>query len=127
MGLGITWVTARLGTQQQGIFALFTAVESVLVTLFSGFGIALARRISHHDERPLGLAGATVVACMGAGCLAAGLLIALSVWGPPAYGALWMLALASPILLVGPNLSGVWLGLGRMVALARVAVARRLR
>ena len=46
--LGITAITARLGTTQQGTFALFTSVESVLAALLSGFGIALARRVSHH-------------------------------------------------------------------------------
>lgn len=123
MGLGITLVTARLGTQQQGTFALFTAVESILLMLFSGFGIALARRVSHHRERPGGLAGAIVIFCVAAGSLASCVLLGISVYGPPGYSVLWILAFAAPLLLIAPNLSGIWLGLGRMGALARISLA----
>lgn len=122
LGLAITWTTARLGTQQQGSFALFTAVEAALLTLFSGLGMALARRISHHGERPTRLAGATVVASMVLGGLAAGALLALAAWAPQTYGPVWILALAAPLLLVAPNLGGIWLGLGRMRAMALIAL-----
>jgi len=53
--LAITTLTARLGTEVQGAFALFTGVEGLLLALFSGFGIALARRVSHHGESPRAL------------------------------------------------------------------------
>src|SRR5512140_960116 len=74
----ITAFTARLGTAQQGTFALFTSVEGVLLALLSGFGIALARRISHHGEQPRELIGAVVVACIGLGVLAGVVLWAVS-------------------------------------------------
>jgi O-antigen/teichoic acid export membrane protein len=119
----ITAFTARLGTSQQGTFALFTSVEGVLLAMLSGFGIALARRVSHHGEQPRELAGAVVVACVALGALAGVLLWALSAFGPPAYSMLWLLALAAPVLLLAPNLAGLWLGEGRMAPMAAVSLA----
>jgi len=121
--LAITAITARLSTEAQGAFALFTSVEGVLLSMMSGFGIALARRISHHGEQPGALVGATVVACMGLGALAGLLLWAVAAWGPVAYRWLWVLALAAPVLLLAPNLQGLWLGEGRMAPMARLALA----
>jgi O-antigen/teichoic acid export membrane protein len=122
LGLAITLYTARLGTASQGAFALFTAVESVLLALVSGFGVAIARRISHHGERPAGLVGASVLASVALGlAVAAGLALVSSVSGP-AYQTLWLLAIAAPVLFVSPNLAGVWLGRGRMAALARITL-----
>ena len=121
--LGITAFTARISTQAQGTFAIFTSVEGVLLALFSGFGIALARRLSHHGQAPQGLVSATVLACLVLGCAAAAVLWGLSAVGPPAYQWLWLLALAAPLLLVAPNLAGWWLGQGRMAPMARVSLA----
>ena len=121
--LAITTITARIGTETQGAFALFTSVEGVLLALLSGFGIALARRVSHHREQPAALLGAMVLACMGLGAVAGLGLWAASVWGPPAYASLWMLALAAPMLLLAPNLGGLWLGEGRMGPMARLTLA----
>jgi O-antigen/teichoic acid export membrane protein len=118
MGLLITLYVARLGTEQQGAFALFVAVESVLLAVASGFGVAIARRISHHGEHPAGLVGASVVACILIGlAMAAGLALA-SARSSASYGHLWLLALAAPLMLLPPNLYGLWLGGGRMGALA---------
>lgn len=121
--LAITTITARIGTETQGAFALFTSVEGVLLALLSGFGIALARRVSHHGERPRALVAATVVACVGLGGVAALGLWLLSRLGPPAYGWLWILALGAPALLLAPNLQGLWLGEGRMAPMARLTLA----
>ena len=121
--LGITALTARISTQAQGTFALFISVEGVLLALLSGFGVTLARRVSHHGQQPRALVSAMVLACLGLGLVAAGLLWALSAWGPPAYSWLWLLALAAPLLLVAPNLAGWWLGQGRMAPMARVSLA----
>jgi len=121
--LAITTVSARLGPQTQGAFALFTSVEGLLLALLSGFGIALARRVSHHGEQPRALAAATVLACIGLGLLAALALWALSAWGPPTYRWLWLLALGAPALLLAPNLQGLWLGEGRMGPMARLTLA----
>ena len=41
LGLAITVTVARQGPQVQGAFALFVAVESGLLTLFSGLGLWL--------------------------------------------------------------------------------------
>jgi O-antigen/teichoic acid export membrane protein len=120
--LAITALTARISTQAQGTFALFTSVEGVLLALLSGFGIALARRVSHHGERPLGWVAAMVLVCLGLGALAGVALLALSAYGPPAYQWVWLLALAAPLLLLPANLAGWWLGQGRMAPMARVSL-----
>ncbi|MBZ8140258.1 teichoic acid transporter [Rubrivivax gelatinosus] len=121
--LAITTVSARLGTEQQGVFALFTSVEGLLLALMSGFGIALARRVSHHGELSRGLLGAVVLACIAAGALAGLALWAFSRVGPAGYQPLWMLALAAPFLLLAPNVAGVWLGQGRMLPMGLVSIA----
>ncbi|MFN7725459.1 MAG: lipopolysaccharide biosynthesis protein [Rubrivivax sp.] len=123
MVLLITAYTARLGTTQQGSFALFTSLEGLLLALFSGFGVALARRVSHHGEQPRALAGAVVLACVGLGTLAALALWAVSAFGPAAYVHLWLLALAAPVLLLAPNLAGWWLGEGRMAPMSATSLA----
>lgn len=119
----ITVVTARLGTEQQGAFALFTSVEGVLLALLSGFGVALARRVSHHGEQPRALLSAMLLCCAGMGLVAAGVLWTVSRWGPPAYASLWLLALGAPVLLLAPNAVGWWLGEGRMGPIARLTLA----
>ncbi|MBA4177080.1 MAG: teichoic acid transporter [Leptothrix sp. (in: Bacteria)] len=120
--LAITAVTARISTQAQGTFALFTSVEGVMLALLSGFGIALARRVSHHGEQPREWVSAMVWACLALGAGAAALLAVLSAWGPPAYRWVWLLALGAPLLLLPANLAGWWLGQGRMAPMARVSL-----
>lgn len=119
----ITVITARLGTEKQGAFALFTSFEGVTLALSSGFGVALARRVSHHGEQPRALLSAMLLCCAGLGVVAAGALWALSKWGPPAYASLWLLALGAPVLLLAPNAVGWWLGEGRMAPIARLTLA----
>lgn len=119
----ITVVTARLGTEQQGAFALFTSLEGVMLALLSGFGVALARRVSHHGEQPRALLSAMLLCCAGLGLVATGVLWAVSRWGPPAYAHLWLLALGAPVLLLAPNAVGWWLGEGRMAPIARLTLA----
>lgn len=121
--LAITAIAARVGTEVQGAFALFTSVEAMLLALLSGFGIALARRVSHHGEQPGALVAATVLACIALGGVAGVGLWTFSVLGPPAYQGLWVLAVGAPALLLAPNLTGLWLGQGRMVPMARLALA----
>ena len=121
--LAITAFTARMGTAQQGAFALFTSVEAVLLALFSGFGIALARRVSHHQEQPRALMSALICASVVLGTVAGVLMWLVSAHGPAAYGALWLLALAAPVLLLAPNIAGWWLGEGRMGPMAVVSLA----
>jgi O-antigen/teichoic acid export membrane protein len=125
LGLVITLVAARMGTQVQGAFALFTAVEGVLLALFSGFGIALARRISHHREDPAGLISAIVFACIGMGAVAALGIYALSN-ASDSYSSLWILACGAPLLLIASNLSGVYLGQGRMMPMAVITLGAPL-
>ncbi len=121
--LGITALVARVSPEAQGTFALFTSVEGLMLALLSGFGIALARRVSHHGEEPRGWVGAMVVVLLGLGLAAGAVLWALSAFGPAAYRWLWLLALAAPLLLLSPNLAGWWLGQGRMVPMARTSLA----
>jgi O-antigen/teichoic acid export membrane protein len=46
--------------------------------------------------------------------------------GPAAYGSLWLLAFGAPIVLLAPNLQGLWLGEGRMVPMASLAISPAL-
>lgn len=126
LGLAITLYTARLGSDRQGAFALFTAVESVLLALTSGFGVAIARRISHHGERPAGLIAASLLACAALGLLSSGALLLAARLAGPAYQPLWLLALVGPLMFITPNLTGLWLGSGRMVGLARLTLGAPL-
>jgi O-antigen/teichoic acid export membrane protein len=122
----ITTVTARLGTEVQGTFAIFTSVEGVLLALFSGFGIALARRVSHHGDQPRALLAASLLACVALGSLTGLGLWLASRHAGPAYAWLWLLALAAPWLLIAPNAAGLWLGASRMVPMARLTLAPSL-
>jgi O-antigen/teichoic acid export membrane protein len=124
--LAITALVARRGTEVQGAFALFTGVEGVLLALFSGFGVALARRVSHHREEPRALVSAVIGTCVALGVVAGLALWVASYLLPPAYAPLWLLALVAPLLLLAPNLAGLWLGEGRMAPLAVLNVAPSL-
>lgn len=117
LGLAITIIVARMGAQSQGTFALFMAVESTVLALFSGFGIALARRISYHGEYPAGLITSVVFACMFVGVLVGIAVMGLSFLSD-SYSSLWILACGAPLMLIGNNLSGVYLGQGRMLPMA---------
>jgi O-antigen/teichoic acid export membrane protein len=122
LGLALTVITARLGTREQGTFALFAAVEATLLSLGSGFGVSIARRISHHREDPGALVGTVVAAC-----LVVGLMAALALWVGALllhsdYGFLVILAAGAPIVLLAPNLVGLWLGTGRMGAIGYVTL-----
>lgn len=121
--LALTTLIARVGTETQGAFALFTSAEAIWLACWSGFGVALARRVSHHGENPRALTAAVVQACIALGMLGGLMLWALSAWGPAAYAPMWILALGAPLVLIAPTLSGLWLGEGRMVPMARLAVA----
>lgn len=121
--LGITALVARVSPQAQGTFALFTSVEGLVLALLSGFGIALARRVSHHGEEPRGWVAAMVLVLLALGLVAGAVLWAVSAFGPEAYRWLWLLAGTTPLLLLAPNLAGWWLGQGRMVPMARVSLA----
>ena len=124
----ITTITARLGTEQQGVFALFTSVEGLLLALLSGFGVALARKVSQGSadtttSQHQGLLSAIVCCCIGLGALAGVGLWAAAALGPQAYASLWVLALGAPLLLLAPNLAGLWLGQGRMAPMASLTLA----
>ncbi len=123
LGLLLMLITARLGPQGQGGYALFAAVESALLTLGSGFGVALARRVSQRGDCPADLVGAMLAAGALGGLLAAALLLACA--GPLAADSMMfsLLALVAPILLLTSTLSGLWLGHAQMVALARLNLA----
>lgn len=126
LALALTVITARLGTREQGMFALFAAMESALLALGSGFGVLIARRISHHRERPAALVAAVVLACLACGAVAALVLAWLALRSGADYGFLAVLAWGAPVLLLAPNLLGIWLGVGRMEAIARVTLATPL-
>ncbi|MCE2915186.1 MAG: polysaccharide biosynthesis C-terminal domain-containing protein [Rubrivivax sp.] len=114
----VAW-TARLGPAEQGAFALFTSVEATMLALCSGLGVALARVPARADDGvALDARRGAALGCLLLGTAATPLLWALALHGGAAYQHLWLLALAAPLLLLTPNLSGWWLGQGRMRPLA---------
>lgn len=128
LGLAITVMVARMGPRVQGAFALFVAVESGLLTLFSGLGLWLARQMSRQVGseawRSLPMLVGVLRAAVVLGALAA-VVLSLVSWQATAmpYSQLWLLALAAPFLLLVPTATGLWLGEGRMwpINLAQVA------
>jgi O-antigen/teichoic acid export membrane protein len=122
-GLLLMTLVARLGTEQQGAFALFLSFESILLSLFSGLGLVLARERSRSgsvggpvfDAR---LQGTMLCLAVAVGVMAALVLASvsrLSTQSP--YNHLWMLALGAPWLLAVPTAMGAWMGQGRLVPL----------
>lgn len=117
-GLFITFIVARQGPSVQGAFSLFAACEAVMLALFSGLGLALAREVSHHRNDP----AAALSAMLGASLIVGG------VGGLGAFGVsqvasaepyrhLWLLAAGAPFLLLLPTASSLWMGQGRMLEL----------
>jgi len=128
LGLAITVLVARLGPAVQGAFALFVAVESGLLTLFSGFGLWLARHVSRQEAGEPGAAQPLVLRLLqtvvALGVLASVGLAAVAWWAQDVpFVHLWLLALAAPFLLLVPTATGLWLGQGRMWPLNTAQVA----
>jgi O-antigen/teichoic acid export membrane protein len=123
LGLALVWLVARLGPEAQGLLALFLALEGVLLAAGSGFGALMARHISHHGRHPGALTGATVLACVAIGTLVAALACLVSRTAGETRLAWWALALVAPLALWPGNLSGLWLGSGRMRGLSVLLVA----
>lgn len=124
LGLAVLVVVARMGPAAQGAFSLFVAVEAVLLTLCSGFGLALARGISHHGD-----AGGVPLRRWLRVSLAVGVLASLvlataaALSSRPPFDQLGLLAVVAPLLLLVPTASGLWLGRGDMLALNAPQVA----
>jgi O-antigen/teichoic acid export membrane protein len=124
LGLAVVVAVARQGPEVQGAFTLFVAVESALLALCSGFGLALARGVSHRGDDPAPLLRAWLRVALAVGVVTAAALFAASrIATQPPYGQLGWLALAAPVLLVVPTASGLWLGRGQMVRLSAPQVA----
>ena len=134
VGLALMILVARLGPSAQGVFALFVACEAILLTLFSGLGLWLARVHSqpHSQAKNAMQPGAAVhstavVAAVLLGLLASVCLLLLAAVHPsPPYDKLAWLALAAPFLLLVPTVSGVWLGRGQLLPLNAFALASPL-
>jgi O-antigen/teichoic acid export membrane protein len=119
LGLAILVLVARQGPQVQGAFSLFVAVEAALVALGSGLGLLLAREAAQlQGVLPARRLRRVLGAAVAAGGVAALLLVAASrLSADEPYGALWILGLAAPCLLLAPTINGSWMGQGRLVAL----------
>jgi O-antigen/teichoic acid export membrane protein len=124
-GLLLMTLVARLGPSSQGVFALFVACEAVLLALFSGFGLWLARAHSQAPDASWAeLHSSVVLAALLVGALAGLVLAGLAAMRPEApYDRLLLLAWAAPWLLIVPTVSGVWLGRGRLLPLNGFALA----
>ncbi len=117
LGLALLVLVARMGPQVQGALALFMAVEALLVAAASGLGLALAREAAG-GPLPRARLRPRLLAALGWGLLAGlGLALASRLATGPGYAQLWLLALAAPLLLLGPTVQGLWLGQGRLLAL----------
>lgn len=115
LGLLILVLVSRFGPTVQGAFALFVAIESVLMALFSGLGLLLAREISNRQTPAGPLLMALLRAALVLGCLATlALLVVAALTESEPYRHLWLLAVAAPFVLLVPTASGLWLGQGRM-------------
>lgn len=126
IGLLITLMAARLGPEAVGTFALFLALESALLALASGGGIALARQVSHLGRPAGGALSSLVVACLLLGVGVGTALWAACAAAGAAYAPMWMLACAVPFLGLTPSVSGLWLGQGRMLPLAGLTLSTPL-
>ena len=67
LGLAIMAIVARQGPEQQGVFSLLLATEAVFAALFSGFGLVVARQVSHHREAVAGWLGGALALALAAG------------------------------------------------------------
>lgn len=118
LGLALLVVVARRGPEAQGALALLMALDGLLVALFSGQGLALAREAG--AAAALGAAlpparwRARRRATLGLGLAAALLCAGLAAWAAPGWAAWWWLALALPLLLLGPLAQGLWMGQGQL-------------
>lgn len=125
LGLALLALAARQGPAEQGVFSLLVATEAVYAALFSGFGLVVARQVSHHREAAARWLGGALVLALGAGGV--GALVFWAAGGAladaPAYHYLPALALAAPWLLLTPTVSGLYLGLGRMGPINALTVA----
>ena len=125
LGMAIIAVVARRGPEHQGVFSLLVATEAVYAALFSGIGLAVARRVSHHGEEAANWLGGALLFCVLAGGLGAVAFGVAARWtgDDPAYRYLPLLAAAAPLLLLTPTVSGLHLGLGRMGPINLLTVA----
>lgn len=116
LGLALLGLVARHDLALQGVLSLLMATESITVSLWSGLGLVIARQVSHHrEDARIWVAGGLRLALAAGVLTAAGLgALAAAGWLGPSYVFLPALALAMPLLLVAPTVSGVWLGQGRM-------------
>ncbi|MEP7282538.1 MAG: polysaccharide biosynthesis C-terminal domain-containing protein [Rubrivivax sp.] len=124
LGLALMVVIARLGPAVQGAFALFVAIESLLLNAGSGLGLWLARAVSGAAPAPARVARRVLGFALLAGAvLALPLFVSGALSAREPYRHLGLLAAAAPLLLLTPTASGLWLGQGRMLALGAPAVA----
>ncbi|MCW7541783.1 polysaccharide biosynthesis C-terminal domain-containing protein [Aquabacterium sp. A7-Y] len=125
LGLAIVVVVARQGPEQQGQFSLLIATEAVFAALFSGLGLVIARQVSHHRQAAGAWLGGALVLALAGGLAGAAVftLAAQALGGDPAYRFLPLLAVAAPLLLFTPTLSGLYLGEGRMGPINALSIA----
>ncbi|MBX3637661.1 MAG: teichoic acid transporter [Rubrivivax sp.] len=124
LALGLLVVVARLGPAVQGAFALFVALESLLVTAGSGLALVLAREASAAGGRPPGLLHPVLRGALLLGAVCGLVFVAWASASHAApYSQLWLLGIAAPLLLVAPTVAGSWLGQGRVWALNAPAIA----
>lgn len=116
LALAITVITARLGTEERGSYSLLTLSASIITTLFSGLGPAIAYRISRQQQHASPLVADGLVFGTTVGLITGAMLLTVSQLFPFApYNQLVWLAIAAPFLLWTTVSNGVYLGMGRML------------
>lgn len=118
LGLVLTVITARLGLEERGLFALFTLIASVFMISFSGFGASIAYHVSRLGVEVSRILPSALLFAVGVGTVASAVFFSWGVYSDSELSSyFWMLSLCSPFLLIIPFINGVHLSKEKMLPL----------
>lgn len=117
-GLGVTVATARLGSEERGVFALSLLAISAFNLLFGGLGLAITHRLSRWQESPRLWLSEALIFGASIGTVGSLLLWLFSLFNPAPWAqTLAYLGVVLPFVLVVPYINGMYLGQGNMFLL----------